>query len=936
MKPVISFRNFSLKTQVGWAIGVILSLMFLIQALMMFSAASDALKKSLSGQLEVLVNQVAAELDDKVLMRISVLESMANKFPLAELKNDKEVERYFRDSPTLPALIDDLYLFSPEGVLLVDWPKVSGRRGLAMAERDYIAGVRKTGKTTISKPILGRATMQPIIVIAVPILNGEGQLLGILGGVVNLQKSRLLEPLNTTRVGQTGYFFLASSDRIMIAHPDPSRVLQSSQTPGINRTFDRVMNEGFEGVVEGVNSKGDQALFCFKWLPKTGWLLAAELPSSEALAAVDQLRLRVSMLTTFFWALTLVVLLFMVRRFTRPLEILTDFLKSSRTLAPPPAVAYGSLETARLTHAFTQYLDQQKIANEKLTQLALHAEAANTDLRVAAIAFESQQGMFIADAQNVILRINQAFTDITGYTAQEALGQTPINLLRSDHHDANFYAQMQQQIERQGIWKGEIWNRRKNGEIHPIWLTITAVTDEQGALSHYVDTITDISQRKAAEDEIQRLAFYDPLTQLPNRRLLLDRLHHALASSARTDRMGALLFIDLDNFKVLNDTLGHDQGDLLLQQVAQRLLACVREGDSVARLGGDEFVVVLEDLSRVAQEAATQAERVGEKILTALNKAYDLTGRKHHNTPSIGITLFWGHLNSVDELMKYADLAMYEAKKAGRFTLRFFDPEMQATITARADLEKDLREGMSQDQLLLYYQPQVDAAGRTTGAEALLRWQHPQRGLVLPNAFILLAEETGLILPMGQWILETACQQLVAWAPQPDTAALSIAVNVSAAQLREPTFVAHVLAALQSSGAEPSKLKLELTESLLFTNVEETIAKMQALQRVGVRFALDDFGTGYSSLSYLKRLPIDQLKIDQSFVHDLRADTDDGAIVHAIVALAKSLNLPVMAEGVETEAQRDRLAALGCDAYQGFLFGPPLPVADFEQLLRQA
>jgi diguanylate cyclase (GGDEF)-like protein/PAS domain S-box-containing protein len=935
MKPVITLRNFSLRTQVGWAVGVILSLMFLIQALMMFSAARDALKTSLSGQLEVLVNRVAAELDDKVLMRISVLETMASKFPLDALKNDKEVERYFRDSPSLPTLIDDLYLFSAEGVLLVDWPKVSGRRGLAMAERDYITGVRKTGKTTISMPILGRTTRQPIIVIAVPILNAEGQLLGILGGVVNLQKSRLLEPLNTTRVGQTGYFFLVSSGRIMIAHPDPSQVLQSSQNSGINRMLDRAMTEGLEGVVEGVNSQSKQALFCFKRLPKTGWILAAELPSSEALSAVEQLRLRISVLTIFFWALTLVVILIMVRRFTRPLEILTNYLKSKRTLGPPPKLAQNSAETDRLTAAFTQFLNQQKIANDKLKLLNRRAEAANTDLRVAAIAFEAQEGMFITDTEGVILRINQAFTDITGYTAQEALGQTP-RLLRSDRHDAKFFEDMYASLQTHRVWKGEIWNCRKNGDTHPEWLTITGVTNDKGALSHYVATITDISQRKAAEDEIQRLAFYDSLTHLPNRRLLLDRLHHALASSARTDRMGALLFIDLDNFKVLNDTLGHDQGDLLLKQVAQRLLDCVREGDSVARLGGDEFVIVLENLSQKAEESANQAERVGEKILTALSKAYDLAGHKYHNTPSIGITLFWGHLHSVDELMKYADLAMYEAKKAGRFTLRFFDPKMQATITARADLEKDLREGMLQEQFLLYYQPQVDAAGRTTGAEALLRWQHPQRGLVLPNSFILLAEETGLILPIGQWILETACQQLVAWARQPDTATLSIAVNISAAQLREPTFVAHVLAALQHSGAEPSKLKLELTESLLFTNVEETILRMQALQRIGVRFALDDFGTGYSSLSYLKRLPIDQLKIDQSFVHDLRSDTDDGAIVHTIVALAKSLRLPVMAEGVETEAQRDRLAALGCDTYQGFLFGPPLPVADFEQLLRQA
>ncbi len=918
----------------GWAVGLIVSFSFLIQALMMFAVSSDALKKSLSGQLEVLVSRVAAELNDKVLMRISVLEAMASKFPLAELQNEIGVERYFRNSPSLPVLIDDLYLFSPEGVLLVDWPKVPARRGLDMAERDYIQGVIKSGKTIVSRPILGRATKEPIIVIAVPILNGDGKLMGILGGVVNLQRSRLLEPLATTRVGQTGYFYLASKERVMIAHPVASRILQRVGNPSVNVPFDRALNEGFEGVLEGVNSSGVQGLVGFKRIPLTGWVLAAVLPSNEALVAVDQLAWRVTMLTVIFLVLVLGVVFFMVRRFTRPLEILTEFLNSTRTLALPPLLRHSSKEIDRLIQAFTHFLTQQKTAQDRLTQLTFSAEAANTDLRVAAIAFEAQEGMFITDAEGVILRINQAFTDITGYTTQEALGQKP-SLLKSGRHEGKFYSEMHASLQLGRSWKGEIWNRRKNGDVHPEWLTITGVTNEGGALSHYVATVTDISQRKASEEEIERLAFYDPLTQLPNRRLLQDRLQQALASSARSERMGALLFLDLDNFKVLNDTLGHDKGDLLLKQVAQRLVGCVREGDSVARLGGDEFVIVLEDLSGQAHEAAAQVELVGEKILATLNQPYDLSGQKYSNTPSIGVSLFLGHQNSVDELMKYADLAMYEAKKAGRFTLRFFDPKMQATITARADLEKDLRDGMLQGHFSLYYQPQVDSVGRTTGTEALLRWQHPQRGVVLPSAFIPLAEETGLILPLGQWVLESACKQLVTWSMRPDMAHLSISINVSAAQLHQSSFVEHVLAVLESSGADPQKLKLELTESLLFTNVEESIVKMRELKKRGIRFSLDDFGTGYSSLSYLKRLPIDQLKIDQSFVHDLVMDTYDGAIVHSIVVLAKSLGLHVMAEGVETEAQRVCLAKHGCDTYQGFLFGTPLPVADFERLLRR-
>ena len=462
------------------------------------------------------------------------------------------------------------------------------------------------------------------------------------------------------------------------------------------------------------------------------------------------------------------------------------------------------------------------------------------------------------------------------------------------------------------------------------------VLGDNGELLGTVGFARDITERKATDEEIKRLAFYDSLTHLPNRRLLHDRLKHALASSTRSGKPVAVLFIDLDNFKTLNDTLGHHVGDLLLQQVAERLTSCVREGDTVARLGGDEFVVVLEDLSNALYEAATHAESVGEKILAALDQPYDLAGHPCASTPSIGIALFADPETTIDELMKRADVAMYQAKDAGRNTLRFFDPEMQAAVAARVALEADLREGMELAQLLLHYQVQVDGAGRVTGAEALVRWQHPQRGLVSPAEFIPLAEETGLILPLGDWVLATACHQLVAWARQPATAHLTLAVNVSARQFRRKDFVRQVRTILESSGANPHKLKLELTESLLLEDVEDIIAKMNVLKALGVSFSLDDFGTGYSSLSYLKRLPLDQLKIDQSFVRDILTDPNDAAIARTIVALAQSLGLSVIAEGVETEAQREFLASAGCHACQGYLFGRPLPTDAFGELIRRA
>ena len=443
----------------------------------------------------------------------------------------------------------------------------------------------------------------------------------------------------------------------------------------------------------------------------------------------------------------------------------------------------------------------------------------------------------------------------------------------------------------------------------------------------------NVTQRKASEEEINKLAFFDPLTSLPNRRLMLDRLRQALAVSARSGRMGALLFIDLDNFKTLNDTQGHDRGDLLLQQMAQRLTQCTRLGDTVARLGGDEFVVMIEELSGARDEAAAQAENIGEKIRATISQPCPLAGVDYLITPSIGITLYTDHLQSTDELLKQADLAMYQAKSAGRNTLRFFDPAMQSIVTARVGLEADIRHGILKDQFQLYYQPQINRDGVTVGAEVLLRWPHPERGMISPAEFIPLAEDTGLILPLGNWVLETACTQLAQWARAQRTAPLTLSVNVSARQFRQPDFVSYVLDLITYTGVNPKRLKLELTESLLVDNIEETTAKMIALKQVGVGFSLDDFGTGYSSLSYLKRLPLDQLKIDQSFVCDLMTDPNDAAIALAVITLGHSLGLTVIAEGVETQAQQDFLHKQGCDAYQGYLLGRPVPLADFNNRL---
>lgn len=549
----------------------------------------------------------------------------------------------------------------------------------------------------------------------------------------------------------------------------------------------------------------------------------------------------------------------------------------------------------------------------------------------ASLLDKAQDAIVVRGLDHIVHFWNKGAERLYGWTSSEVLGTFVEKLLYDD--PANFFEAVREVIKL-GEWSGEITQRRKDGSTVTVEAHWNLVRDDNDQPHSILAINTDISQRKAAEEKIEHLAFYDNLTGLANRLLLVDRLQQALAVSARNRRMGALLFIDLDYFKKLNDSLGHDMGDLLLQQVAHRLIGCVRESDTVARLGGDEFVVMLEDMSGIPQEAATQAKIVSEKILASFNQPFQLAGYEHHSTPSIGVTLFSDQLNTVEELLKRADIAMYQAKASGRNAMRFFDPEMQAVISARTVLEADLHEALQQSEFLLHYQPQIDSEGRIIGAEALVRWQHPKLGLVLPVKFIPTAEDTGLILLLGHWVLETACAQLAVWATRPETAALSLSVNVSARQFRQPDFVEQVLAVVDYTGANPQRLKLELTESLLVDNVEDVITKMTALKAKGVGFSLDDFGTGYSSLTHLKRLPLDQLKIDQSFVMDVLTDPHDAAIAHTIVALGQSLGMMVIAEGVETEEQRDFLAQHGCNAYQGYLFSQPLPIEQFEEFVQ--
>ena len=537
-------------------------------------------------------------------------------------------------------------------------------------------------------------------------------------------------------------------------------------------------------------------------------------------------------------------------------------------------------------------------------------------------------GIITIDPYGVIRSFNPAATRIFGYGADEVIGQPASVLLPEGYrggHDrylANRMMQKPSTKEVVGLGR-ELTAQHKDGHAFPIHLAVSEV--RRDGEPTYIGLVRDITQQRAAEAEIARLAFIEQLTELPNRRLLLDRLQHALQATERNHKIGALVMLDLDDFKTLNDTWGHEAGDQLLVELAQRLTGTVREGDTVARLGGDEFVLLLENLADDRATAAAHAEAVVLKVLALFSQPFHPQQREYLTTASVGVALFGDSGKaSADAVMGQADMAMYQAKGAGRNAYRFFDAELQVTLTARATLEKDLRQGIAKNEFRLHYQPQVGADGRVQGVEALLRWQHPTRGNVSPALFIPLAEQCGFILELGQWVLTTACQKLATWRNDPAHRGLSIAVNVSVKQFRSQRFVRDVLDTLATTGADPSCLKLELTESVLADDVDSLIDKMAVLRAHGVLFSLDDFGTGYSSLNYLKRLPLDQLKIDQSFVRDLMTDPNDAAIVRAILTLGSSLGLQVIAEGVETDAQKDFLRRHGCGQFQGYLFARPL------------
>jgi len=891
--------------------------------------------QGLDGQAKIAAHGIEAFLDEG----LTESNAASATFPEEALVAGRvgEVESHLRKmSATFPKFQNGIFVLDREGRLLVDYPPHPELRGQSFAFREYYQRTIQEGKGIVGKPYRSKRTGAPVLTFTAPVRDGKGQIIAIVACSMDLRSHEALGGYRKQKIGETGYLYVFDKSRLLVLHPDDEREMTYVEV-GKNRVLEAAL-QGFEGAGESVNSAGVPMLLAVRRIPHSEWMVGVQITQKESYEPIGVARTRIFSLSSTAIVLAAILGGVAIRRVSRPLQqlervasqISTDleaaetqgtYNPSSSTLDSLRRICSGD-EVGLLASAFSHLATR---LNLTLDSMRRSAEA----LRLQATALESTaNAIVITDRQGSIQWVNPAFTVLTGYTAEEALGQEQ-SFLKSGAHDAHFYQTLWNTILSGAVWRGEITNRRKDGTPYVEEMTITPVRSDKGEITQFIAIKVDITDRKTAEEQVKFLAYYDALTGLPNRTLFRDRLSKALASARRRKEKVALLFLDLDRFKTINDSLGHSVGDLLLKEVAERLKKWAREQDTVARLGGDEFVVVLTALMDIG-DAAVAADR----ILKAMTPDCIVQGHLLSISCSLGISVFPDNGREPETLLKNADAAMYCAKEQGRNNFQFFTQEMNVQAVERMTLENSLRVALERNELFLVYQPQMDiATGQITGAEALLRWQHPVLGLVPPDKFIPIAENSGLIIPIGEWVLKTACVQARQWQDE-GLPAIPVAVNVSAIQLRHNRFLQVVEKVLDEAGLRSQYLELELTEGLLFSNADLTLSLLQELSEMGLKLSIDDFGTGYSSLSYLRHFPVCKLKIDRSFVQAMTVNSDDAAITSTIINMGKSLNLTVIAEGVENEEQMSFLRDHGCDEIQGYYFSRPLAVADFPAKVR--
>lgn len=913
------FQKNSLKTRISLLTLLVFSISLWLLGYAVSHSLRDDMQRVLGAQQYSIASLMAADINEELDQRIQALKRVAREIEQRNLQRATDIQALMEDLPIFQSLFNGgTFVVDRNGQAIASLPVSLDRIGINFIDRDYIGNTLRDGNTTIGRPVMGRQIKAPIFGIGVPVRDKSGQIVAALAGVINLSEANFMDRIETSYVSGSGsYLLIDATHRVIVASSDKTRLMELLPGPLENPVLDKFI-AGFEGSEIFKNPRGFEVISGIKHLSNTNWYVAVALPTSVAFASIASMEHRILIVTLLLTFLSGGLTWWLLVRQLRPLELtakrLAQLANPASVLEPLPINRPD--EIGQLISGFNRLLTELSARQETLKE---SEERYRTIFRTSPDAVSItrlEDGKFID--------INDGYSKILGWERHLIIGKTSLDIgVWASLSDREIFINMLQ--THHSCEHLETRFVTHSGRV--IYALVSANIISLNGEMCVISVTQDITDKKNASDQIEYLEFFDALTGVANMRLLKQRLNLALEEHKNLQYSGALLLIDLDDFKTLNDSFGHDIGDLWLKEVAKRLSECIPEGQFIGRIAGDKFAVVLSGLSAIPEEAASTAEIIARKIIEAINQPFSISSSELNNTCCIGISLFTND-EDYNEQLKRAELAMYQAKKTGRGSLRFFDPAMQELVSSRVSLEADLRESLKRGDFVLFYQRQMDAHGQLVGFEALIRWIHPRRGLVSPGQFIPVAEHCGLIQPLGRWVLQTACNQLAQWSQDPDKSNLTISVNVSASQFHEADYVEQVLAILNKTGAPGYRLKLELTESILVEEIESLIAKMNALKGYGIGFSLDDFGTGFSSLSYLQRLPLDQLKIDQGFIANIDTNPSAAAIAQTIVTLGRSLGLSVIAEGVETEAQRIRLFDLGCTLYQGYLFGKPAPIED--------
>ena len=920
--PLPPFRSISLKARVTLAMGLVFVGFISAMALLTLRYFETAFRNSLYSQQYSLVSALAGSLDEKLSMSHGALIASTSRLPRKALVDADTAQQFLDQQTALLSIFDNgLFLIDARGRIVAETPlRDKSRRGRDISFREFFQVTAATQKPYISRPYLSTYSPgQPALMMTAPLLDDKGAFLGMLAGSFNLLGRNFLADMSKMKVGDTGYVHVSEPRGLTIAHVDAMRIMKPVPQPGQNLLYDQAV-AGFEGSGQTVTSYGVPVFSSFKHLATTGWLLGANHPVAEAEAPLRKAQAYVYMGIAGGTGILLLMVWLIMKGMMSPLASLTSHVQelpdkngSGRMLPLNTGGEIGTLVNAFNTMVRT--LDQQQQNLQENEERFRSLTEMSTDW------YWEQDTEFRFTLMSPGLAKTRVQTNV-GKTRWE-LPIAGVSAAQWDEH--------RQLLERHEPFKDFSYQiQTLSGELRSFSISGSPIFGPNGEFRGYRGIGTDITDRKSAEQQIEFLAYHDTLTGLPNRMLMQDRFEQAMAQAERDGNQVALVYLDLDNFKAINDTLGHDAGDALLREVARRLHECVRDTDTISRQGGDEFLILLRDLPD--GEAASP---IMLKIMERLQEPFLAEDQEISTSVSMVASIFPDDGNDFETLRRQADMAMYQAKDAGRNTYRFFDAAMNVEATEHLALRNGLRRALERGEFVLHYQPQIDlASGTVIGAEALIRWNHPELGMVEPKRFIPVAEDSGLIVPIGEWVLREACRQAMAWrrAGLPE---LSIAVNLSAVQFKRGDVEQSVMQALEQTGLNPALLELELTESILIQNVEGVLASVKRLKLLGVKISIDDFGTGYSSLSYLKRFDVDKLKIDQSFVRDLATDPDDAGIVRAIIQMARSLNLRTIAEGVETLGILQQLRIFRCDEAQGYHFARPMSARDMEIYLAQ-